>query len=232
YHAMVITGIIQQDLKMIYLMSRIGQRALFLAAVYDYEAGHTVDGALNFWQNTVFNPAIARSGRKIVLEFSGCNGQVTTRSVPAELVALDISTEALRILASRAIRVNFQQLKNLSVEDFVQRVVYLEDQALGVSRKTAKPGEAAPTITFKEVPDVKLGVLDIDLGEVDIFGYPNSVPFQLRRERGPWMSYTSDGDRRKHLLMPAGNYYLRVDNKVRNVYSIKGDGTKPLAANQ
>jgi hypothetical protein len=229
---MVIAGIAQQDLKLIYLMSRIGQRALFLAAIYDYDTGHSVDATLNFWQTTVFNPAIARSGRKVVLEFTGCNGQVTTRSVPGELVALDMPTEALRTLASRTVRVNFQGLKGLSTEDFVQRVLFLADQALQASRKIMKPGEAPPTIGFKEVPDQKLGVLEIDLAEVDIFGYPGSVPFQLRRERGPWMSYTSDGDRRKHLLMPAGNYYLRVDNKVRNVYSIKGDGTKPLAANQ
>ena len=34
YHALVITGIIQQDLKMIYLMSKVGLQALFLSNLY------------------------------------------------------------------------------------------------------------------------------------------------------------------------------------------------------
>jgi hypothetical protein len=227
YHALVNVGIVQQDLKMIYLMSRIGQRALFMTNIYDYDLGHTVDAKLTFWQTVVFNPAVYRAGRKVVLDFNDCSGKVTARSVPAELVALDLPTEVLRTLASRNVRVNFQQLKGLETDAFVQRVLYLSDQAMLAARvTTAKPGDPPATIALKDLPDAKTGVLDIDLSDVDIFGYPGAVPFQLRRERGPWMSYYSDGDRRKHLIMTAGNYYLRVDNKVRNVYSIQGDGPK------
>jgi hypothetical protein len=44
------------------------------------------------------------------------------------------------------------------------------------------------------------------------------------------MSFVSDGDRRKRLLLPVGNYYLMVDKKVRNVYTIREEKAAPLAA--
>jgi hypothetical protein len=232
YHALVITGIIQQDLKMIYLMSRIGQRALFLSAIYDYDLPQAVEGKLTFWQEVVFNPAVHRSGRKLVLEFTDCASTVTTRSMPAELVALDLPVEVLRAIASRQVRVNFQQLQGLTPEVFAQRVLYLGEQALLAARRQSKPNDPPVSIAFKDAPETQLGLLDVDLADVDTFGYPGQVPFQLRRERGPWMSYFSDADRRKRMLMPAGNYYLRVGNKVRNVFSIRDQKDKPLAAGE
>ena len=148
--------------------------------------------------------------------------------MPAELLALDIPQEALHTLASRRARVNFAQFKGVEAPVFMQRVHHMIDIATRADQRTRGKDEPV-AISFKDLPATKLGVIQIDLTELDIFGYPNQVPFKLRRERGVWMSYVSDGDRRKRLLVPEGNYYLMVDKKVRNVFSIREGGTAPLA---
>jgi hypothetical protein len=228
YHAMVLAGIVQQDLKLIYLMSKIGQRALFLSNIYTYDLPQSVQAKLDFWQNVVFNPASRRTGREIVLEFVECTGQPQVRAMPAELLAIDIPRESLRMLASRRARVNFAEFKGLDAATFLQRVYHLIDVSARASR--GKEGDDPVAIAFTDLPPAKLGVLQLDLTDLDLFGYPGQVPFQLRRERGQWLSYVSDGDRRKRLLLPEGNYYLMVDKKVRNVYTIRADKTAPLAS--
>jgi hypothetical protein len=214
---------------MIFLMSRIAQKALFLSSIYSYDLPQSVDAKLAFWQDAVFNAARHRTGRKLVLEFVGCTGAAKTAEMPAELAALDIPIEVLRILASRIVRVNFQPLKGLEPALFVQRVHYLIDQALQAEKRGAKSAKNDTIIAFKDAPEIKVGLLELDLVDTDTFGYPGQVPFQLRHERGPWLSYTSDADRKKRLLLPEGNYYLKVDNKVRNVYTIRARPGTPVA---
>jgi hypothetical protein len=228
YHALVLAGIVHQDLKLIYLMSKIGQRALFLSNIYAYDLPQSVQAKLDFWQDVVFNPAIRRTGRDVVLEFVDCAGKSQVRAMPAELLAIDIPQESLRMLASRRARVNFGEFKGLDAATFLQRVYHLIEVSLKASRGKARD-EAVP-IAFNDLPAAKLGVLQLDLSDLDLFGYPGQVPFQLRRERGQWMSFVSDGDRRKRLLLPVGNYYLMVDKKVRNVYTIREEKAAPLAA--
>jgi hypothetical protein len=148
--------------------------------------------------------------------------------MPAELLTLDLPQESLRMLASRRVRVNFAQFKNLDSQTFLRRVYHLVDVSARAGSR-AKLTDETISIGFKDLPPTKLGVLQLDLSDLDLFGYPGQVPFKLRRERGQWMSYVSDGDRRKRLLLPEGNYYLMVDKKVRNVYSIREDATSPVA---
>jgi hypothetical protein len=228
YHALVISGIVRQDLKLIYLMSRIGGRADFLTAIYTYDLPQSVHAKLDFWQDVIFNPALRRTGRELVLEFVDCSGKSQVRTMPAELLALDIPSEALHTLASRRVHVDFSQFRGLDAQTFLQRVYYLIDVATRL-RKPAGGKDEPIEVAFKDVPAVKFGVLPIDLAELDLFGYPDKVPFRLRRERGRWMSYVTDGDRKKKLLVPEGNYYLMVDKRVRNVFSITESSTAPLA---
>ena len=126
-------------------------------------------------------------------------------------------------------RVNFQPLKALDAGVFVQRVHYLVDQALLAERQGGKSQGTDSVINFKDAPEYKVGILEVNLTDTDIFGYPGQVPFQLRRERGPWLSYSTDADRKKMLLLPEGNYYMKVDNKVRNVYTIRAGTGVPVA---
>ncbi|HUJ75131.1 MAG TPA: hypothetical protein VL359_09745, partial [bacterium] len=111
---------------------------------------------------------------------------------------------------------------------FAQRITHLIAAAVpaGLARQ---PGEPVH-ITFDKLAPVQLGAVRVDLADQDLFGYPGQVPFRVRRERGAWLSYFSDADRHKDLLLPVGNYYLMVDKRVRNVFTIRAQQTVPVAA--
>ena len=84
------------------------------------------------------------------------------------------------------------------------------------------------TIKLAEAPSQEHGRLKLDLSGVDIFGYPGETEFRLRQANGLWLTYTTDGDRRKELLLPAGNYYLMVDRKVRHIFKIEPEIALPI----
>ncbi|NIP72188.1 MAG: hypothetical protein GWO16_03760, partial [Gammaproteobacteria bacterium] len=124
-----------------------------------------------------------------------------------------------KVLASRKARVNFRQFEGLDDATFLARVFHLIAKTVEASRRQ---GEDDPpfTVALDKAPAVESGVLALDLSDVDTFGAPDRVPFQLRRERGAWLTYTTDTDRRKSLLLPVGNYYLKVADRVRNAFTI------------
>jgi hypothetical protein len=231
YHALVNTGIVQQDLKMIYLMSKVGLQALFLSGVYDYDLPAATETKLAHWQERVFDPARRRAGRELVLEIVDCQRQVRRQTMPTQLLTLDIPREVLKILASRKARVNWRQFKGLDTQTFLNRVYYLIDAAIEADLRNRTENEPF-TLVLEQAPRAKVGMLELDLSDVDTFGPPGRVPFKLRRERGAWLSYTTDTDRRKQLLLPEGNYYLQVRNKVRKVFTITAQSEVPVMIGQ
>ena len=141
YHALVITGIIQQDLKMIYLISKIGLRALFLSGVYEYDLPAAVEAKLALWQEEVFDPARRRAGRELELEFIDCDGTPRLMTMPTELLALDIPREVLKVLASRKARVNFRHFKQVDTATFLKRIFYLIDETMIATRPRGRTEE-------------------------------------------------------------------------------------------
>jgi hypothetical protein len=228
YHALVNTGVVQQDMKMVYLMSMIGRKALFFSHLYSYDLPQSVDAKLGFWQESVFNAARERSGRKLELEVVGCDGSVQKRGIPAELLAVDLPQEALRVIASKKVRVNFQQFKNLDDSRFLNRLFRLVSQAVRIGSENGA-GKKPVVLTLSGAKAQAAGLLELDLSQVDILGNRGRLPFRLRRARGEWLSYSSDHDRRKQLLLPAGNYYLMLNKKVVKAFSIVSDKTTHVA---
>jgi len=230
YHALVLTGIVQQDLKMIYLMSKIGLRALFLSRVYDYELPQAVEAQLRLWQGDVFDPARSRAGRELVLEIVDCDGRGQVQRMPSELLAVDIPREALAALARQKARANFSYFKGLDSQTFLDRLHYLIDEAVAAGRRPQ--GEDAVVIALDKAPERPVGMLELDLSSVDLFGAPDAVPFSLRRERGNWVTYRTDADRRKALLLPVGNYYLRVGERVAKVFTVQSRAQTPVTVGE
>ena len=167
---------------MIYLMSKIGRKALFFGGLYSYDLPQSVDAKLDFWQQTVFNAARERAGRELELEFVGCEGGTQLQSVGTEVLAVDLPQEALNIIASRKVRVNFSQFKNLDNAQFASRVFHLIDQALETARKPP-PSNKPVLLTLKNAPERSMGLLTLDLSQVDILGHPGRLTFKLRQAR-------------------------------------------------
>ncbi|MCZ6645757.1 MAG: WD40 repeat domain-containing protein [SAR324 cluster bacterium] len=230
YHALLITAIVRQDLKMIYLMSKIGRKALFFRRLYSYDFPQAVDAKLDFWQQTVFNQARHRAGRELELEFVACDGTIYTRSLPVELLAVDIPQEAMAVIASKRVKVDFKAFKNASNEDFANRVFHLVERAMEAKRQENQ--DASPVVlSFDKVQAREAGVLNLDLSAVDLVGFQGRLPFKLRLARGNWFSYFTDKDRRKQILLPTGNYYLMVNNKVMKAFSIAPSKSRQIAVN-
>lgn len=219
YHALVNTAVVRQDLKMIYLMSRIGLRALFLSYAYNYDLPQSVDAKLTFWQQTVFNGARERAGRTLELEFVGCDGKAVSRSLPKQLMAGDLPTEAMRIIASKNVQLDFRQFVNLDDAVFQDRLLALIDTALNTGGHKGSPDEPV-LLSVEKAKSTPAGVLKLDMTAVDLIGHPARMTFQVRRAKGQWHTYRTDADRRKQLLLPVGNYYLRVGRKVVAAFSI------------
>ena len=123
-------------------------------------------------------------------------------------------------------RVNFRQFEKLDSAAFVARVFALVDQAMELRGRPTN-SEAPITLSLQDAPARPGGLMNLDLSVVDVFGDPGRIPFQLRRARGEWLSFYTDKDRKKSLLLPAGDYYLRVKKKVLKAFTIR-----PPAARQ
>ncbi|MCH8842724.1 MAG: hypothetical protein IID61_07055 [SAR324 cluster bacterium] len=227
FHALVNAGIVNQDLKLIYLTSLIGQRALFLSNVYDYATVEGVDSRLDFWQKNVFNPARIRSGKQLVLEFVDCDGQVVRRDMPATLLSLDIPVEVLRVVASKRVNVDFEHFRALDDKRFLDRIHYMIAEIMEALRRAVTP-DSVIALDLSKAPQGRHGVLNLDISSIDIFGYPDRTAFRLRKAKGLWHTYYTDKDRRKSLLLPVGNYYLRINKKLRRVFTIKAEEEVPL----
>jgi len=127
--------------------------------------------------------------------------------------------------------VNWRQFKGLDNAAFLNRVTYLIDATSEAARRQSDDKQPF-TLDMSKAPAQKVGLLELDLSDVDTFGPPGRVPFELRRERGQWLSYATDSDRRKQLLLPEGNYYLQLNHKVRKVFTISAQTPVPVMVSQ
>ena len=227
YHALVNTAVVRQDLKMVFLMSKIGQRALYLQGIYDYAPVSTVDARFDFWQREVFNPARQRAGTELVLDIIDCKLQRASQSMPVALTKFDVPVEVLRVLASRRVRVNLQELQGLDDVRFLDRAHFLIDQVVTALRRPGADDKPV-AVSLEQAPSIPQGTLLLDLSDVDLWGYPGETEFKLRRANGLWLTYHTDKDRKKQLLLPEGNYYLMVDNKVRKTFAIFAQASVPI----
>ncbi len=92
--------------------------------------------------------------------------------------------------------------------------------------RPAKTGsDKAVTLTLKANGATPAGLLQLDLSAVDLLGHEGRLPFRLRLARAQWHSYFTDTDRRKKLLLPVGNYYLKVNDKVVKAFSVRAGET-------
>lgn len=222
YHALVNVGIVQQDLKMVFLMSMIGRKAVFFSHIYGYDLPQAVEAVLDFWQDKIFNPTRERAGLELRLNVVGCDGEKRIQSLPQALTAVDLPQEALTTLASKKVRVNFQQFKNLDDARFQNRVFQLVSQAT----RPRRGGDGKPVVlTLKDGGDTPAGLLQLDLSVIDLLGHEGRVPFRLRLARAQWHSYFTDTDRRKKLLLPVGNYYLKVNKRVVKAFTVHAGQT-------
>ncbi|MDH4121655.1 MAG: WD40 repeat domain-containing protein [Deltaproteobacteria bacterium] len=228
YHALVNTAIVRQDMKMIALMAKVGKRALYLGGVYTYLPGPEVRERLELWDRDVFNGAYARAGRGLDLEFKTCAGDTKRASMPANLAYLDIPQETLRLLAAKQLRVDFSRFQDQDDMTFINQWFYLVEQAPVIQRSLSST-EEPHLIDVSKAPLVNTGLLKLDLASVSGFGAGNRLAFQLRRGRGDWLTYLTEEDRRKWLLLPEGHYYLKVEDKVARAFTIVPNGVAEVS---
>ena len=93
--------------------------------------------------------------------------------------------------------------------------VLITDQPYPPTRIALKSNEHVQT--------VHSSLLLIDLQSAKAWKDDGRVKFQLRNEAGSWQSYTTEKDGIIHMLLPEGNYSLRVGAKLEKTFLMKKD---------
>ena len=65
----------------------------------------------------------------------------------------------------------------------------------------------------------RYGTLRVDMSRVQQWTSRESrLQFQLKRDQEDWLTYLADTNRTKTMLLRLGNYYLKVNGKVRKAF--------------
>ena len=219
YQALAWAAVARRDFKMVYLMTRIGLAMPFDAVVYRYASSEESWQQLNRWQRQVFAGEQARVARKPLLTYRDCQQRERSENLPDALLRLDIPQQTLTLLREARLTVRWSDFQDIPLQRFLARLDLLASRSAELAR--LDPPERPWELVVDDAEVEAFGDLDLDLTEVDSFGEAGAVPFQLRRGREAWRTYLSDADRRKRLLLPRGDYYLRVEGELRQAFTVR-----------
>ena len=83
------------------------------------------------------------------------------------------------------------------------------------------PKTRLPLKRSEHVQVIRSSLLLLNLQSAKAWKDGGRVKFHLRKEAGSWQSYTTDKDGIVHMLMPEGNYSLRIGSKLEKTFLIK-----------
>ncbi|MBF0237859.1 MAG: hypothetical protein HQM12_09155 [SAR324 cluster bacterium] len=64
----------------------------------------------------------------------------------------------------------------------------------------------------------------MNLARLQLWGNSENVIFQVRESSGEWQTYKTDKDKISEMLLPAGQYYLRIGEQIRRAFILKPNG--------
>jgi hypothetical protein len=220
YYALMKSYIIDKDLQMIFLMAKLGENAQFLDSVYDYSTGEMVFRFFRQWLTSVFDGSAAGQSEAVTMEYTDCKNQISTLTMPQYLLFIDVPVETVRKMLRDDFKIDWKVFEGLGNDSAIFRDrIFALIEAVEDKRKIIDLNALRPFIPIKTQPIY--GYYQIDLSDVQQWGvYTDLVSFQLRWNGSNWFTYFTDINKRKTLLLKEGNYYLRVNDKVRQAFII------------
>ena len=104
-----------------------------------------------------------------------------------------------------------EEFRNRMFREIIR--VLITDQPYSQTRLPLKSNE--------HVQVVRSSLLLLNLQSAKAWKDDGRVKFQLRKEAGGWQSYTTEKDGIVHMLLPEGNYSLRVGAKLEKTFLMK-----------
>ena len=238
YFGILKARVAQKDLPMVYVMTKFGHEAVYLAHQYDFSSKQQMDDFFGLWRNTVFSQMTMNDPDKNQLEFNDCNNQVQMLKLPRNLLYLDIPTEIIRKVFEQKIYIDFGMFADLQNSPTI-----LRDRLFALIDAIEEAGESDKTLKLNNVSKFSggpgsdvFGYLTVNLTNVQQFGMSsNQAIFQVKQEKPAkakiktkynWRSYLTDQHRIKTILLRQGNYYLKFNNKVRKAFMVKDNNQK------
>ena len=188
--------------------------------IYDFTNHAAMDQYFQNWLNIIFNQSTIEEHNKVVLEFTDCEGKISIISMPRYLLFVDIPQEVITAIVDNKLSIDYSIFAGLSErpQTFRDRLFAL---ILAVDEGT-KNIKLRSLDKFMPASDTSVyGYYTVDLSSVQQWGKKSDrIAFQLKRNKNNWMTFLSDTNKNKTLLLQEGNYYLRVNNRVRKVFII------------
>ena len=220
FYALVQVYSVRQDLQMVFLMAKLGEKSVYYPDVYTFSTADNIAGFFRVWIDEVFNLSVASTG-EVKLEFVDCKNDIQLMTMPQDLLKFEVPKETTTALLSGQVNIDFRVFAGLgkmpdSFRIRLYNLIELVDK--GVADINAQ------SLASEGIPDDQqtYGYFRLVSRLLDQFNVKTDrVLFELKRNEGVWHSYATDTDKTKSLMLPTGNYYLRVDNKVKSAFTIK-----------
>jgi len=221
FYALLQVYALRHDIQSVYLMAKLGIKATFFTGTYDYSDPVKIRRFFKVWNDEVFNLSVVE-GADLRLEFIDCKNNILLTSLPKELLYFEVPDEVVKPMLSGQLTIDFNYFTALSNEPEV-----FKDRLFGLIAGVVHGERHVDSKTIKKyIPlgkDSGYGTLHLDLTKIEQFGDRKRIKFQLKRGSMAWMSFVSDTDQTKSLLLPKGEYYLRVNNKLKRAFVVKKD---------
>lgn len=226
YYALMKTFIVNKDLQMIYLMAKIGQYASFFTEKYDFIPQSEAADFFNSWMKTVFNQAIMRGDSNVNLEFTDCHGAISTLNMPNYLLFIDLPEETVQRIINNKVAVDFSAFTRTGGTPELFR-----DKVFALIDAVEKDDRMITELTLRDyMPGISgwnYGYITVNLSNIQQWGLSSErVKYQIKRERHGWMTFYTDTNKQKTVLLRQGNYYVKVNNKVRKAFILSQNNQK------
>lgn len=227
YYALMKAFIVDKDLQMIFLMAKIGQYASFIPEKYDFISQSEIEEFFNAWIETIFNQAVMYGDNNVNLEFTDCHGTISNLNMPNYLLYIDLPEETVkRIVDDNKISVDYSIFAGNgdTSEIFRDKIFALIDAV------EKSDGMITDPVLRAYMPGINgwvYGYVSANLTNIQQWGLSSErIAYQIKRERYGWMTFYTDTNKQKTILLRQGNYYFKVNNKVRKAFIIKQDNQR------
>ncbi len=223
YYALLLTAMTNRDWSMARMAALLGREARLPGPYNAFSA--RMENAFHFWNTVVFDSSYLRGTKpQPQINWQDCNGKTLTLKPPREFVYVDLPQNVLQALISPSIRWKIERFYRITPKTFVQQIHQITWNALENLERAKRSGLARNLSISTKLLGGRPALLQLDLQQLDPVGNPKRVPFSLRWQKGPWLYFITDSDKQKHLLLPPGQWRLRVGGRVHRVFSLAKSG--------
>ena len=174
-----------------------------------------------------FTQTIDQNENEISIEFTDCEDKISVITMPDYLIYIDIPDESIqKILKNANLGIDFDVFANLAteLETFRDRI-FAMIEAINADQSKIDLKHLSKYLPQKQ--NALYGYYTVNLANVHQWGLKSdSISFQLRVNRSKWMTYLTNSNKTKTLLLKKGNYYLRINDKVRQTFIISEHNQK------